>query len=318
MTLTVQVAVGSTDAAPLEHYRPVLRYDGDERRFATGVDAFAASAGLERERGRDIRSPEPGFLGARYRDSRAATDGDRLVLAGRPRPGPPVVYGRAARDGEGRRWLQYWLFFADNTQDRGIVRTGRHTGDWEMLQIRLDVGGRPAEVVFAQHTWAERCSWNEVEQEGAAPVAYVANGSHALYPRPGRHDRPFPDPNDEADGRGPDSRPPLERVTERTPRWVAWPGRWGESEASVVPGEQSSPRGPAFQPERWSDPGRFADEQARPCGAGPPGRAWQMALAVAIGTVLLAAALLALRLTQSTKRAPPSAPRSRPPGAPPS
>ena len=34
------------------------------------------------------------------------------------------------------------------------------------------------------------------------PVAYVAHASHATYPRRGTHDRPWPDPNDEARGDG--------------------------------------------------------------------------------------------------------------------
>src|SRR5215204_1412695 len=45
----------------------------------------------------------------------------------------PVVYAR--RSGG---WQQYWLWFEDNTQDRGILRSGRHAGDWEMVQYRLD------------------------------------------------------------------------------------------------------------------------------------------------------------------------------------
>ncbi len=39
----------------------------------------------------------------------------------------PTVYAR--RTGG---WLQYWLYARDNPQDRGILRTGRHEGDWEV------------------------------------------------------------------------------------------------------------------------------------------------------------------------------------------
>jgi hypothetical protein len=38
----------------------------------------------------------------------------------------PTAYGRAVSDGRGGLWLQYWLFYAYQDQDRGIVRTGRH------------------------------------------------------------------------------------------------------------------------------------------------------------------------------------------------
>ena len=48
----------------------------------------------------------------------------------------PVVYERTAGP-----WRQWWLAFARNDQDRGIVRSGRHAGDWEMVQVRVDSGG---------------------------------------------------------------------------------------------------------------------------------------------------------------------------------
>jgi hypothetical protein len=124
---------------------------------------------------------------------------------------------------------------------------------------------------------------------------YVANGSHALYPRAGGADRPFPDPNDEADGRGRSVRPPVTAVDESSPRWLGWPGRWGEDEGGWVPGEQASPRGPAFQTERWDDPGGFHAAKARACGSGSPGRAWQTALAVILVAAVAAAGLRAAR-----------------------
>src|SRR3954452_9799822 len=116
----------------------------------------------------------------------------------------PAVYGRAVRSPRGGAWLQYWLFYAGQDQDRGIVRTGRHAADWEMVQLRIDDAGAPTEAVYAQHSGAERCGW-----DGSRPVVYVAHGSHASYPRPGVRDRTWPDPNDEADGRGTRMRPRL-------------------------------------------------------------------------------------------------------------
>jgi VPS62-like protein len=283
------------DLALLERHRPVLRYDRDERSFAVSVDALTEASEIRRENGDARRVPAPAFLGARYADGRAAEPADRLVPARDPGPGRPLVYGRAANDGEGRLWLQYWLFFTDNSQDRGILRTGRHSGDWELVQLRLGRDRRPVEATFAQHTWAEGCAWGELEHERNAPVVYVAEGSHALYPRAGRADRPWPDPNDEADGAGRRVRPPVERVGAGAPRWMAWPGRWGDDDAGWVPGEQSSPRGPAFQPDRWDDPGRFHATEARACGAGPPGRPWQTVLTIALLLALAAAALRAAR-----------------------
>jgi hypothetical protein len=167
----------------------------------------------------------------------------------------PVVYRR--RIGA---WRQWWLAFASNDQDRGILRTGRHAGDWELVQVRME-GGRPVEIVLSQHSGAERCPWSEVQTRGGHPVIFVAHGSHAAYLRRGVRERTWPDPNDEADGRGKVVAPPVRRLGP----WVSWPGRWGGARAGWVPGEMDSPRGPAFQPQgRWSDPDAFA-RSARPC-----------------------------------------------------
>jgi len=187
----------------------------------------------------------------------------------------PAVYGHLARGSDGSRWLQYWLFYEDNPQDRGILRTGRHAGDWEFAQVRLDETGKPDRITLSQHSWSESCDWSKVETDSGAPVLFVANAAHATYRRPGTKDRPWPDPNDEADGKGLRARPPLTRITATSPAWVAWPGRWGETQDSPVPAESSSPRGPAHKDdERFADPSGY-DADARECGSGPPGRPWQ-------------------------------------------
>jgi hypothetical protein len=184
----------------------------------------------------------------------------------------PTVYGRVATSadaGGGGAWLQYWFFYRGQDQDRGIVRTGRHAGDWEMVQIRLDAGGRAVEIVPAQHSGAERCPWATAQTRAGHPIIYVAHGSHASYLRPGVRDRTAPDPNDEADGRGAVVRPRLVRITDGSPRWMRWPGRWGGARARRwIPGEQDSPLGPSHQRQgRWTDPDGWA-RSARSCHAG--------------------------------------------------
>lgn len=203
------------------------------------------------------------------------------------------VYGRAVRDG-GRLWLQYWLYFRYNSQDRGIVGTGRHEGDWELVQLGLGRAGRPETATFTQHSSLESCPWSALERSGAdVPVVYVANGSHALYPRPGVADRPFPDPNDEARGDGRRVRPPVAEISPTSPEWMRSSRRWGGSRAGIVPGEQSSPRGPAFQPQgRWSHPAAL-QRRARACGSAAPGARWALPVAIA---VLLATGLLAAQV----------------------
>lgn len=251
-------AAGEDGAALLQRYAPVIRYDNSERYFAQPVSLPPGSA--------DVRS------------------GD-------------VVYGHVAEQGAAEIWLQYWFFYAYNPQDRGIVRTGRHEGDWEMVQLRLGAGGVPDRATLAQHSWAESCPYDELEQaEDGAAVIYVANGSHAAYASAGTHDRPFPDPDDEADGNGREVRPRVVEIDDEAPSWVASQGPWGDTEVGLVPGEQSSPVGPRFQEGgAWQQPASFDHDVGRPCGSGAPGRWWQTALMAGVVAILAFAALVAVR-----------------------
>ncbi len=201
----------------------------------------------------------------RYRPVYVHDARDRYPVAG-VEGLPARSYGRAVAAPGGGRWLQYWRWHVQNPQDRGVLKTGRHEGDWELVQVRVDRSERPVEAVYAQHSVAERCGWAAVRTRSGAPVVYLANGSHASYFRPGVRDRMFPDPNDEADGVGSVQRPPLEVISVNDPGWMRFPGRWGTSRARW-PSEQSSPRGPAFQGERWDDPVAFA-AGASGCKAG--------------------------------------------------
>ena len=72
--------------------------------------------------------------------------------------GAPAAYGRSVPVPGGGSWLQYWLYYAYQDQDRGVLRSGRHEGDWELVQFRVDAAGRPLEAVYAQHSGAERCT----------------------------------------------------------------------------------------------------------------------------------------------------------------
>jgi hypothetical protein len=84
----------------------------------------------------------------------------------------------------------------------------------------LSPAGRPAEAVFAQHSGAERCGWSSVTIRDGRPVVFAAHGSHASYLVAGTRDRLWPDPNDEADGRGLVVRPRLVEITRSSPPWM--------------------------------------------------------------------------------------------------
>ena len=180
--------------------------------------------------------------------------------------GAPAAYARAVPSRDGGAWLQYWLFYDYQDQDRGIVRSGRHAGDWELVQFRVSSTGRPLEAVYAQHSGAERCGFGSVTLRDGRPVVFSAHGSHASYLRAGTRDRMWPDPNDEADGRGTVVSPRLVEITRSSPSWMRRSTPWGGSRGRWwMPPEQDSPPGPAFQPSRW-DPDRFA-ASARTCRA---------------------------------------------------
>jgi hypothetical protein len=160
------------------------------------------------------------------------------------------IHGRAVRAEDGGWWLQYWFFYLYN--DKAFLGFGRHEGDWEMVQVRLDPGGRPAAMAFAQHGHGQRCDWAAVRKHGPRPVVYVARGSQASYATAGRHDAPIVP--DYADGKGRlvvDS--VLVDIGREPPGWLRWQGRWGSSRARAKV-ETTSPRGPAHQ-ERWKAPG---------------------------------------------------------------
>ena len=120
--------------------------------------------------------------------------------------------------------------------------------------------------MVAQHSGAERCAFESVTLRDGRPVVFAAHGSHASYLRAGTRDRMWPDPNDEADGRGAVVSPRLVEITRDSPAWMRRSTPWGGSRGRWwVPPEQDSPPGPAFQPSRW-DPEAFA-AGARSCRA---------------------------------------------------
>jgi len=167
---------------------------------------------------------------------------------------------RAVHDSAGALWLQYWFFYYYNTQS--FLGFGAHQGDWEMVQYRLGAGDIPDVATYAQHKEAEGegCRWDQVERypivEGGstvreAPVVYVAAASQASYFVAGNHVR-NERPDDSANGQGAVRNPEPKIVSlAGPPAWAAWPGQWGE--------DSGSPRGPALQGSKWSDPQAFHD-----------------------------------------------------------
>ncbi|KDQ07293.1 hypothetical protein BOTBODRAFT_38910 [Botryobasidium botryosum FD-172 SS1] len=63
---------------------------------------------------------------------------------------------------------------------------GNHVGDWEHAMIRFR-SGVPYAMHLSSHSDGEAYEWSALEKRGIRPVIYPAEGSHALYPKPGTH-----------------------------------------------------------------------------------------------------------------------------------
>ncbi|MGH3599406.1 MAG: hypothetical protein ACRDQH_03865 [Pseudonocardiaceae bacterium] len=264
----------------LERHLPILRFDSRERYFPVSAAAWTDCPGHELRRAdgtvlaatAGAAALELGFLGAeRYADGVPVRPGDLIASPGRdyhtkaeafhddPRYGARV-YGRARAGSDRRVWLQYrWFYFFNDYRLIGPrVPAGRHEGDWEMIQLRLDAAEtEPDLALYMHHRAVAMRPWTAVRTLGGHPVVYVARGSHGSYFTPGLHltGAWF----DHADGRldrGPQS---LEVIDDgRAFDWIRWPGAWGGTRPRRgLRGrlDGRSPGGPGARSQlRWDDP----------------------------------------------------------------
>jgi hypothetical protein len=250
--------------ALLERFAPSLGFDPQDAHRATAADTLAEwpANRLARDDGAVIADGDDLALAtlSEYPCGLTAAADDRLIGGSDPVAAalvlqerhPPLAYGRIVRTGDGRTWLQYWLFYYDNPKH--LFGWGRHQGDWELVQVGLDAAGTPDTVTASQHEHGETRPFRAVAPEGR-PAVYVAPFSHANYfePRtrfyfPGA-DHPF--------GGGPRVVPEVRPFGE----WARWPGRWGADRGRPLAGLAPigrSPAGPAHQARRWDDPAGFA------------------------------------------------------------
>jgi len=271
----------------LHRHRPVYRFDSDEDYFPLRVNAITNNAGnrLERSDGNLIAERQADGRGlnlrylreVEYPNGDKVKDDDHIVLrheneddyledARRLQGNPRLfnrIYGRVVPIlNDTRRiatgaWLQYWVFYYYNSFERQGI--GRHEGDWEMIQVRVDDDARPMFANYAQHNGGSSCDWRDARfrkdpKQRNRPVVFVGGGSHASYFTPGGHDTTGIG-GDRADGQGRTDRSAKLRTVEYTiPAWLNWPGFWGASMGAV-----DSPRGPAFQGDKFWHPEVFAE-----------------------------------------------------------
>ena len=290
------INVAGGPSADLLRYSPILRYDNEEAFRADSAANITdhPTNKLERANGGAVTHPELNidFLGATYPDGESATEGDeldadgdesQLALAAQSmrfdQRYADRTYGREVVGSQGRRWLQYWLWYYSNPGVKGSGGFGMHEGDWEMVSYRMkEDGSGPDLAAYAAHNTGSTCTWNNVQTDPStgAPIAYVAVNSHASYFDAGRYSLPAT-AQDFAEGDGGEIRPSVSSIGEQ--RWITWPGRWGGTAPRPVLGtigvDSRSPRGPAFQGDKWDDPDAWAASLTTTCnadGAPRPGR----------------------------------------------
>jgi hypothetical protein len=273
----------------LERFKPLLLYDSQEAFFADSAAEMTENPGNTLCRaphdgvsGRVIAAANGADPGRRlslellgrpsYGDSEPVRSDDRLSIAGRNyraqyvrlRKSHPElrnrIYGRATRDRDDRLWLQYWFWYFYNDYHLA-ADFGLHEGDWEMIQLRID-GDAPDVAVYAQHGAAEKRPWPAVKHppdRPDTPLVFPGRGSHASYFEPGVYETEawF----DIADGRRAPRNAELSLdviESDSEPGWVAWPGRWGDTEPNIPGIEQPSPHGPCGHGQ-WNDPELLLD-----------------------------------------------------------
>jgi Vacuolar protein sorting-associated protein 62 len=278
--------------ALLPRYQPVTVLDSAELFAPTSVDDFLADASLK-QLGADgsfqpAEMPAAGLPvhGEGWRlDHRCAAVAGPLSTVQCYDPasqGASVVYGRYVVVA-GTIVLQYWLFYEHNFWSLPALPFGAvwqaHEGDWEVVHVVLDNQRNPMEAAYSQHCTGQRRAWSDVPRVPGTshPIVYVGRGSHANYFTPGLHPiarscvpppalaffdalgvAPF-DVVVPGIALGP-ATTAVERVHDNEPRWLRFPGTWGEAQYVAAPpfgipptAFGTSPVGPAFQDD-WLDP----------------------------------------------------------------
>lgn len=172
-----------------ETYAPILYFEKNERVFPVAVAYHVSNSNLNKsDDGTPVlidANPSVEELSGYtnmgenyYLDNRKGTiEDERIIDDYREHMAEYgyTVYAHVFGDG-GNTIVQYWMFYAFN---QGTLNT--HEGDWEMIQVVLNVTGKPVEAMYSQHVGGQRASWNQVQKSGDHPKVYVARGSHANY-----------------------------------------------------------------------------------------------------------------------------------------
>jgi hypothetical protein len=145
------------------------------------------------------------------------------------RPRPSVYFHLAYQPAAGRVAIEYWFLYLYNDF------YDEHEADWEGVTVVLE-NNTPLGATYSQHQGRKWVPWSALSTTGGHPIAYVARGSHAEYPKAGsysirvcwtlhgRHCAPSPRV-DAANGSGPTLAP---KAYDLQPfGGVGYTGSWG-------------------------------------------------------------------------------------------
>jgi hypothetical protein len=95
-------------------------------------------------------------------------------------PRPTIYWHLVRQPATGRIAIEYWFFYLYNDF------YDKHEADWEGVTVFLQ-NGAPIGVAYSQHQGRKWTPSTSASTQSAGPTVYVARGSHANYPRPGRY-----------------------------------------------------------------------------------------------------------------------------------
>jgi hypothetical protein len=200
------------------------------------------------------RSPEP-----------ACRQGGRSDCDAPPQAG---MYVHRVQQG-GYAYLDYWVFYRFNHAPFHQIVYDEHEGDWEGLTVAIPASDPDPQtfdfVAFAAHAGVYRYLRDALDcgaiDKGACDEAspqvnaYVANGTHATYPRACgsllcQHQTGVPLPEYRFDGAARWGANPWASSLREFPRaassWTYWPGNWNSGDIQVSsPGRQRRFNSPA-------------------------------------------------------------------------
>ena len=175
------------------------------------------------------------------------------------------MYGHARRDRNGGLWLQYWLFYYYNDfQLVGSLLSRRQARG--RLGARPDPARRERAPRAGRRTpstsSARRQPWIKVAKHGGTRRSCTSRAART--PTTSAPARTGPATGSTAPtARARRSTPKLEIVGSDTPKWLHWPGRWGDTKAEG-PLDSNSPTSPGVAPAldgpARADPEGHADQ----------------------------------------------------------